>query len=447
MERNPPEILSSASLRESCDPSGSTEQAANDTLVRTIGEKAAGLLALPSAWAPDFVVIPTHVTDEARNQGTLTQLNVSFGQVIKHFGGATKLIVRSSSTIEGMTNRGRFDSVNVNDVSIEALTDAAKTILTAFARLEPNESCALLVHEYVKASCFGHLSNERRIGPKRKFLVESWTPSAGEPTAYSLQSNQKTELPNTVNPIPSEGRDARAGLRALCRWIDKSLGRAHVEWLVADDRILVVQCDREVTIGPSPEPMSEWTSLPPPSPVTGLQLLSEATEHSVIDLRKSRSVGIFKKLGLPTAPLYVLRDASVMAELSKGHVPDLLKQDLALLVTSPVTIRVDVVAAGHEDWQNLPASSPLHTMADAANFLASEIPEAAKRAEPRHLAVVFHHFLRARAGAWVECDPSTARVRIDATCVPASSRFSSPECLQEPGRFLRNRGDTSGTSR
>jgi predicted house-cleaning noncanonical NTP pyrophosphatase (MazG superfamily) len=201
----------------------------------------------------------------------------------------------------------------------------------------------------------------------------------------------------------------------LARWIDKKIGRAHIEWVACSGNLVVLQCDveeeREV-----PAPLAEWNSAVASSPLVDVKLFQAATAAGVADLRKSRSVAIFQECSLPVAPLYLMRRDDVLERVALGEIPPALESDLRALLLFPLILRIDVVAEGNSDWQNLPASAPITVLDQAKAFLLQSLPLAQSRAKRiAELAIVAHHFIPARASAWAECNLQSSRVRIDAT--------------------------------
>jgi predicted house-cleaning noncanonical NTP pyrophosphatase (MazG superfamily) len=380
---------------------------------RSVGEKAIGLARLPEAWTPTFVVIAADACDSFL-AGSALALEEAAREVLEVLAcsAVETLIVRSSAQAEGLHCRGQFLSKTC-DASAPALVAAAAEILQDFTKERAlGQSCALVVHIYLKARRFGHLSNERRVGKlPRDFLADIG--KSGAPRVVILQAKKEVVEPDPNAPIPIQS-DVESALRHLARWLYQKLGRVHIEWIDVGGKLVVVQCDSDEA-APLRQPMAAWGGAA--RPVIGpLRVFEPANANNTKDLRKTRALGIFQAAGLSTTPVYMLRNLEHIKSLeSDGDGPsEALLSDLAELVRHPLVLRIDVLASSYGQWQNLPAKLPVRTVDEAVTFLRGALATLHEIART-DLAIVVHHFIPARAAAWSECNVTTKRVRIDAT--------------------------------
>jgi predicted house-cleaning noncanonical NTP pyrophosphatase (MazG superfamily) len=408
-------VLFSRDLRG--NPTASTSE---EELRNTIGAKAMGLLRLPEKWTPPAFAIVSFPIDLIKAEFD-RELAASAQAVLDGLSpsAAATLMVRSSGKTESLRSRGAYRSER-SDAQVDGLVRAIRRVVeTMVDRRGPSAesaTMAVLIHEHLSCEYFGHLSNERRVGTIRHFLGEVWTATDSTPSnTFSLQSKKDVTQPSIDSEIPVNPEDIQDALRRLARWVHKQIGRAHLEWLVSANRLYVVQCDVEDIRDVAP-PMSQWVEPGGSFESTDLELFRIADVSNSADLRKTRSRLMFQECGLPIAPVYVLRDESCIRDIVSGQISPQLQADLHRFAALPFVLRIDVVASGNEEWENLPASSVLRTEAEARAFLVDALPSASSRVtSPRDLAVVVHHFITARASAWAEAVPELERARIDAT--------------------------------
>lgn len=258
---------------------------------------------------------------------------------------------------------------------------------------------------------YGHLSNESRIGKDRRDFFADITNAKGA-QAVPLQAKKQVSAAEPATALLIDD-DVEGTLRRLARWIHQSdLGRVHIEWFATADRVVVVQCDAEKDI-PLVEPMAAWSTLQRVD-IPALNCFERVNGENSSDLRKTRAIGVFAGMGLATTPMYLLRDTTLLDSIAAGNASTVLVADLRTLLSQPLVIRIDILKACQESWQNLPCKFPVFTCEEALAWLQEAL---ATRADvPRqHLAVVVHHFIPARASAWSECNLGTKRVRIDTT--------------------------------
>ena len=138
--------------------------------LEAVGLKAAGLVQLPVAWTPPFVVITTSAFNRWKEASSKEELRYSLAlgiaPILGHEPG--RLIVRSSALAESIDCRGWLESELCAAANDEVLNAADR--VWARAKDTPKLSAdgfGLVVQQFKTAKLHGHLSNERRVSQKR----------------------------------------------------------------------------------------------------------------------------------------------------------------------------------------------------------------------------------------------------------------------------------------
>jgi len=138
------------------------------------GAKATGLFKLPKSWVPRFFVLTSAFQALVEKETSVTRalralpkadqdlIDEFFADIIAEQGGSAKVLVRSNSTVEDLTVRGAYKSYTV-----KATEDALPEAITAILAVPPTEPMCALVQLAIEPGWLGHMSNERRVSPKR----------------------------------------------------------------------------------------------------------------------------------------------------------------------------------------------------------------------------------------------------------------------------------------
>ena len=91
-----------------------TELSANQVTIEQIGGKAIGLFDVPDAWSVPFFIVSKEMFSEYLEDNDISRIQPYIDnilKVIKTLKFSNRIILRSSAVDEGMSERGRFDSV------------------------------------------------------------------------------------------------------------------------------------------------------------------------------------------------------------------------------------------------------------------------------------------------------------------------------------------------
>ncbi|MBK9262107.1 MAG: nucleoside triphosphate pyrophosphohydrolase [Polyangiaceae bacterium] len=333
------------------------------------------------------------------------------------------MIVRSSGPNESMDMRGQLESIVCESVP-EKLAEAMRNV--AFqVRGEPMTrldvpACAIVLQPFAASDFWGHLSNEYRLAQRSVdfvYEVEGIASQPPRPATFRLQrpvAAPEEQALSTGLHLKDGARGIEKALKMVGAWLAAQNVRGHIEWLVTQKRLMLVQLD----VDPLPAkivPMSEVT-LPclatvPDVASLGSAFVPIAGGADFSGLRKTRSHALLQAAGAFVPPIFVARD---VGERILDRQSDFWRE-LTCLLSTPAVIRFDVPLARTE-WTNLPTIGPLSSPDEAWRKVASAVESVRARGiELGELAVVVHHFIAARGAAWSEANPYSTQVRIDST--------------------------------
>lgn len=389
-----------------------------------IGAKAHGLTLVPTNWRPPSVSISHSLLEElpaspSKRQSILTSVA---RRVLRELQNATAIIVRSSAQAETIDRRGEFDSLQSPATSSDLARNIEQLYTSARRALKASETFSILVQPYLSSDAKGHLTNEYRHAQRAvDFLYE-----AEEIQLQNLElqafKTYRFRLSRPVKPVKTTTRlrmktperEFFKTLQTVARWLAGGNRRAHVEWVLSRKTLWIVQCDWDQEIEDH-DPLSQWQDAPVPARHPALKVFRAFKDGEDYDRwRKTRSHGVVSAAGLYVPPIFFMDNPDTIRDLQSGLVPPNLEDDLNLLLRGGLVLRVDVDSS-LKDWVNLPAKGPVLSIEDAKQFVLSAMAEAGKRnASEKSLALVAHHFVRARASAWASSSGVDNPVKIDA---------------------------------
>lgn len=399
---------------------------------KIVGTKAAGLLLLPNTWVPEFFVITTRVyRDVLTNVGCSDSSKIATYLAKSDRKGimqsiasinltqGNRLILRSSSTDESMTNRGRYMSkicVHDPDEVIRILSQLYRTWYKK--RLRDEELFAVVVQRYVKSHAKGHLSNERRI----THLLRDWK-IEHEP----ITSNRLPQI-HTFKVFRHRIPDHRLPDRISCRShseINPQLQyaarkatfekqRVHYEWVWDGQNIWIVQADTDPRIaGENPRQAFEF-------PIEEFQpikfrILREIDSDDCYKWPKAENVVKLRSAGLQTANLWTLSNKQEIVGLAAGIVSDDLKYDIDRLTVLPLVVRTDLDRSVDQlSRQMLPRTNNLSDFEEVLEFLKTTAKGLQQSLVLNgKVCFLFHHFIPSTSSAYCFANPKDSRVRID----------------------------------
>lgn len=391
--------------------------------IAAIGLKADGLFNIPPAWRPDFVVLTHGLLASLVGARTSPSrpLKSLCAEVVDALGRPAKLIVRSSATDETLENRGRYESYVISR-SVERL---AQSIVRAWSDAIANgldqagSGPPLVIQGYLAPQAKGHLSNEFRHAQRPvDFLFEAeeceqrFALDPRDPYSFKLKRPVRPPrpLPLTLGRFSNIG----AALEHVAQWIVPNLERGHVEWVVSDDRLWLVQFDPERP--PSKiKPLGAWLEDASRRFTGHLHAFRTLSRNETASAwRKTQSHHVFAEAGLSVPPIYLLDDETSLQSAFDGVLTSQLASDLAALVQIPTIFRIDVESSLSE-WTNLPVHGPESDPAKARTAIVEAVQKTVQKgATVNQLCVVAHHFVPAKAAAWATAHPGKSEVKIDA---------------------------------
>jgi predicted house-cleaning noncanonical NTP pyrophosphatase (MazG superfamily) len=394
--------------------------------VYQIGQKAVGLTKIPESWLPKWLSVPID-TCNAAVLSKIQWLDIAKA-LISELSEAEELIVRSSAPNEGLDTRGYFESEKCSSDAPEQLAQVLRKIsLQVEGEASNQESslsllpvCAPIVQIFLSASLLGHLSNEYRHAQRNvDFLYEvehMLHPILGietaEPSSFRLNRPvQSVDVSKRIYAGASKPT-FESGIKDLGRWIASQKLRVHVEWLVFQNEIYVVQLDADL-LPPTIKPMSQCPSTGDSSLVEGLEFfvrLQSDQKHS--NLRKTRSHYLLEKAKAFVPPIYIAENLHTL-DWSE-ELPQAIAVDLLKLCSSQLILRFDV-PCDRPDWTNLPTIGPLIDPKEIGEKVFNATKKLVEKGIPHSdITLVAHHFIAARASAWSEARPDFDNVRVDA---------------------------------
>jgi predicted house-cleaning noncanonical NTP pyrophosphatase (MazG superfamily) len=389
--------------------------------VSLVGLKAVGLAALPVDWTPPFLVITADAFDAWRNTASLNSGQAllspnALAPILR--SPESKLIVRSSADIEDAEYRGWLESkicASTIEGIIAAATDVWSRVARTIERLASPVRVALVVQQFEQSKLYGHLSNERRVSRNRnRWLCEIESPVAGiEPVLM------KFDAKSSGGPLPQRLDCTNDGqllevLKQVAGWtIHNESARCHYEWVWDGSRLWIVQRDLEREIHGRAPATSDTSRQFNPAPAV-VSIFVEATKAEG-DWKKTESLRLFQRAGLPAAQLYLLEHEPTLAKLGNGIVSPRLRDDLRALLASPIVFRTDVLTSDSLPAFLSPRSETLLDVDTAAAWLTSKAKMLIEKgATPSGFCFIAHRYISARSAAISLSRPKNPRVKIDA---------------------------------
>jgi len=376
------------------------------------GCKASGLAKLPKAWVPGFAEIPTPIVDVIRSGASLSPGHkTSLEKIIDSLRPSrtgSELIARSNPVEDHIGLRGLLRSCRC-DFTVEGVTKAITDVVAA-----PGQECdGVLLQVYQHPDLSGHLSNERRISrDRRSFLWEVADSGDGNVHAQKLRPKVKLRRGTTLKKLDCAApRELRSRMQDLVRYLYDIRGRWLLEWVWSNGTLWVVQMDSSPILSGGVDPTVVTESTTHILDTSLLRYLRRPSASDFATWQKLTCASKFEEAGLPTAPLFVLSGASVVADLARGVAPASLRDDLQLLARSRFVIRSDL--AGSESLMAY-RSDTIQSVDAAISRLCQFSKQHLASAKPEDVCFILHNFLPARACAFSYTKIGHSRVLIDA---------------------------------
>lgn len=384
--------------------------------INLIGKKAFGLSCLPKKWTLPYIVISDTFMDEKTKLSETFITNIYNALNIINITGDDDIIIRSSSSNEGLDERGELYSISGKLTDLIALLKKSFKIMHADDTIK-GYNIPLIIQKYIVAhSAKGHLSNERRLSEHTrdwKCEQEDIKTHATKYFPIALRNwRQEIDVTKYTNHELScnSFNNIKEMLKIPSSWITLEGLRVHFEWVWDGTNIYLVQADQESEKkGVDPKNINDYNTLKDFHPSAIIEIdKANAEKYS-----KIKNVFIYKKLDLPVAPLYILNNIDILTELSKGNIPEALKIDIEQLTETPLIIRMDIEKDSKIEGQSLPREE-LHNLEDALNWLKEKAIKYKTKAEEGKIIFIFHNFIPAISAAFAYAAPNERKVQIEA---------------------------------
>jgi predicted house-cleaning noncanonical NTP pyrophosphatase (MazG superfamily) len=398
------------------------------TDVNSVGAKAAGLSNFPSTWVPNFFIISKGLFEKwcrlnNRNASAISKQILKeeerkiLADAIKNLGisSSGKVIVRSSSSMEGLEARGQFIS-RVSEATPEGILESCCYIYEHAhsehrRKYSDSSHLALIVQLYVEPRAMGHLSNERRVAKRRQEWLYEFEPIAVQPFIGRFAIKRNTARANRSPLIANAVDGVIRRLRTVAATINDKGLRLHMEWVWDGKNLWIVQGDRDLEERVS-KPRADLVCIQSPKGVRSLRSLVSASNVTHHRWRKVQCHNNFEKAGLPSAPIWVLQDALLLSGLQKNRVGSELKSDIRDLLSSPVVVRMDTKV--DRPGEMLPRSDCLKTPQQVEEFLVEHARGMKERGiGPKDFCFMIHHYIPSRSSAFCLAYPNLPKVLID----------------------------------
>jgi len=393
-----------------------------------VGAKASGLSDFPKSWVPRFYVLttelykrwydcsrrgcPTPCQQILAEEDRAVLLDCLTGLELPMEG---KVIVRSSSSTEGLELRGQFMST-VSDTALAAVLVSCDAIYQHASSLDTRSpsgqlDLALIIQVYVDPKATGHLSNERRVARRRQEWLYEFNRVDGSTAIGRFAIKKNTLRADSGKLNAPTYRDLVRQLRSVAAFVNDLGIRLHMEWVWDGERLWIVQGDKDPeTRGRNPGAC--FSSAKPRQNAISLNSLVPAAFITHERWHKVQCQKDFKDAGLSTAPLWVLEDPSTLSCLQAGVVTSQLKEDVAVLLSWPIIIRIDT--ARDIPTELLPRSDCLTGALETEEFLVKHSLQMHQRGlGPQDFCFIVHQYIPSRSSAFCLAYPDRPRVRVD----------------------------------
>ncbi|WP_260433369.1 hypothetical protein [Burkholderia cepacia] len=128
--------------------------------------------------------------------------------------------------------------------------------------------------------------------------------------------------------------------------------------------------------------------------------MKEISEEHARKFHKINNVEIYKKLGLPSCPIFVLDDVDILSEIISGEIRDDLRSDIEKLCEYSLVIRTDIETDAQAKRQLLPRTCEVRDSQAALKFLKETLENFKQANITEPVAFIFHNFIPAVSSAF-----------------------------------------------
>lgn len=384
-----------------------------------VGQKTMGLISIPSLWTPDFFVVSSDLVSSYKNSCNNNKRNIiseyvaqiKKQMIFSHF--EEKIILRSSASEESMEERGKYDSIKSNALTLNA--DLEKLVNKLIESCDKNVDIAIIVQQFIDSNKSGHMSNERRFyKDARDWKVELYIGEEFFDNQICIRKWRKTyDLEKIRNSkLKCSSRGPIEELRKVAYyWYNMSKitkFRYHLEFVYTNETIYIVQADFDNSIKDTKNPTNYNVKISHNVLSQDLRIL-KIYNYQETKYKKLLNPKIYNDLNLPTVKFYFLDDENTIQNLYNGIVSIELEQDIkSLLNIQSIVIRTDIIHDNKAEGQMLPRSTELKDYKSVKEWLLENV----KEIYSRQGIFIFHNFIPSIASAFAHAKPNGTRVEI-----------------------------------
>ena len=386
-----------------------------------VGQKAFGLCCLPKSWTLPFLGISAECFQQFQTDPNLrTRIFSRWSGLISNAAQQLGIdpddgiLVRSSGADEGIDVRGKFHSSVGVLHSLDLALHVCLEKLTKDHEIQKHAIPLVLQKRCSPERMKGHLSNERRCYEEdRDWMGQIESAEAAVSSSFTINLRhwrEKPQLPQSLSCSVSTHVSHR--LRAAAEWAYTKHARVHFEWVWDGACVYLVQADEETGCA-GHNPIEEHQSRKYHSIASNFNLLRRvfAKDERAARFAKIANVFVYLRLGLPTAPLYILDDQELIKKLADGKIPQGLESDITELVKGSLVIRSDLATDDLTAKQLLPRTQEVRDKGRAIDWLLSTSKKLCKTGFEG--AFLFHNFIPAQAAAFAYATPGEPMVQIE----------------------------------
>lgn len=369
-----------------------------------VGTKAAGLLGLPPAWVPRFVVFRTRQLPPAGPLAGLlsdqTGSRSSLSDLIEQLSGDAKhLLVRSN----GPEEAGRPAEMPTRVIGTSG--QAAQREIVRIAAEHPGREMLPLLQRAVEPAVVGQMSNERRFARSAsRWIVEGMLSLKG-PEVLIIRPGKTAE-----DALYARSRDELLrSLRSVAALLTRRPERYRCEWVWDGRRLWVVQADAALPVDDAAARV--YLTAKPPQARSTIVRGGIHESHRLFDSPKLTTWRAFAELGWPRPDVRAITGDEWAIYGSKSAEVRRLESTMR---DNPVVVRTDVRGGGN-DGTLLPTSGPLSSVKALGRFMhrvASQFNELG--ITDGDYVFLLAPLVPTRASAMVRARPDSEAVDVDA---------------------------------
>ena len=384
---------------------------------RTYGVKAAGLSFVPAAWRLDFAALSVAPYQQWKKGEEISSNDevIALQEWLAN-RNYKQLILRSSGTHETISDRGKFESLVLQERwnfahVVKQLEELYRIANDADSKAE----LGVIVQEYLLVNFAGHLSNEYRVSPDiNRWFYELekpiWAPSKGINSKYNMAPDPLTRL-YSGNKIPLQP------LRSVAHFLaDQFEERCHLEWLVHESTLYLAQVDFEwPSLDQGLDPRKDIpTEAPAGLDLGAANLFTPYEVGAKTKWPKLQNLSDLHFEDVSLAPrIYSLSPMALRGGHKEPKAWNNLRQEIASLTGNRLVVRTDCIQEGIERF-NLPRTDTMD-VDSALSWCFETMKNFRERGiEERNYIFLFHAFVPARSAAWAYAKPNNPVVIVDA---------------------------------